>query len=214
MRIFQSFNETFFYKNENENFCKNVLLEVLNFTKWRKGNADIREPDLIFNDFIPFEITLISDYRKQKNLIQRLNPKASKCPFESSDIIAEISHGLFESIKQKQEKVYCFEKVNLCLISPLPIDSWTNEELLNLTWFFNVNALIPLENVKNQFLHKGNIENIYVLVPTLDAKWCLIDLNNDIRYFYQGDINNPKYPYFIIIDEEDRGLLNEQPTEN
>ena len=181
--------ENFFSKRFNEDFCARVLKRVFNFSAVRHGN-DLNEPDLICDDRELFEVVLISDKKKHGNLIQRMQSKS----LHSEDIDTELLDMIEERIADKSKKNYINMRPNLCLISSIPVIDWLGPNNVIDTLFVSERRL-KFDCFYEKYVETKVFKNIFLLIPSLDADWWLMDLKNG-RWNYEGDTNDSSYPYF------------------
>ncbi|MBQ7291108.1 MAG: hypothetical protein IJW76_05230 [Clostridia bacterium] len=191
----------FFDKNHNEKFCVQVISNLFNIAPsdiyW--GNPNKREPDVYIKNH-PFEITLVSDKHKTKNLIQRLKKRMSD-GFSSDDIQKELLDMIQERANDKSQKRYC-DTPTLCMMVPVPAIDWVAKAYESdiIDKLFVSERQIVFGKLKKEYIDTKKFTNIFILVPSLDTSWVLIDVSTDNMLIYQGDVSDDNYPYYEVID--------------
>lgn len=185
----------FFEKNVNEQFASNVLQKVFSFRTVRHGQ-DGTEADLIFDEKYAFEITLICDKKKHRNLIQRLLRAYQRIEtFHSDDIEGEILSMIEDCVAKKANKQYTNNNINLCLIVPFPMVSWIDGSMDVVEMLFVTPKSKVFRELQYKYLQTQKFKNIYILLPDVDKSWWIIDLKGKRRQ-YKGNIADKNYPYF------------------
>lgn len=196
--------EKIFNKQTNEAFAAKVLQNVFSFQTVRHGIHG-KEADLIFDENESFEITLICDKQKRDNLIQRIQGVRRGQGFFSEVAEKEILKYIPIRIEEKKVKSYRTESTNLCLISPLPIIDWAKKK--DVIYFLFNTGEHELERLCEKYIEE-TFKNIYILFPSIDADWWIIDIKENKKYQYRGDKRDPQYPYFIKIASKRKNNKN------
>ena len=196
-------SDDFFNKRINEAFAKKVLCSIFSVNDVRDGDPVQFEPDIFLNN-VPFEITLVSDRKKQRSFIQRLK-NSRKNGFESDDIGEELLSMIAESIMDKASKKYSVPMPYLCLIVPIPMMEWLGKGYGSIIEdLFITRHAYCFHKLKEIFINRDIFSNIFLLVPSLDGTWWCIDMKTDLMIQYRGDFNDPSYPYYMEIEEYTR----------
>ncbi len=175
----------------SEYFASAILKEAFDFNSVRHGN-DLDEPDLLFDETEWFEISLICDSKKRNNLVQRIKNRN----FKSDDVEEELLNMIQERIEDKSHKKYIDIHPNLCLICPVPMIDWV-ADFSDIELIFTSEKQKCFNQLYRKYVESGTFKNIFIIVPSIDATWTLIDLRNK-RISFEDDLNNANYPYYIM----------------
>ena len=187
----KNFNN-FFNHKFNENFASTILKHVFGYSLCNHGN-DLNEPDLLFDGKEWFEIALICDSKKRNNLVQRI----INGQFKSEDVEIDLLCMMQERIKDKSTKKYVNIHPNLCLICPVPMIEWI-APISNIDMLFYSTKQKFFDNLYSEYVERGLFNDIYIIVPNIDASWTLIDLKGK-RACFKGKQDDINYPYYIIV---------------
>lgn len=190
--IFNGYNfNCFFEKSFNEKFAASAIKSIFGYSACNHGNdADV--PDYLFDEKEWFEISLICDSRKRNNLVQRILHKN----FVSEDVENELLIMIHERIEDKSRKKYINLHPNLCLICPVPMLDWiAPPSCLDALYTSERREFFDL--LYSEYVETGIFKNVFILVPNVDSSWTLIDFNGMMLDF-EGDINDPDYPYYFM----------------
>lgn len=103
--FYEFFPKDFFVSKKRESekgyekFTKFVMEQLLPTGEWTRGDANKKEPDYFYNN-IPFEFTLASDKKNNKNFIFRLKTGSYTSDNVEKDAFNYIEH----QIKTKSKK--------------------------------------------------------------------------------------------------------------
>ena len=183
--------DNLFVKKINEDFAELILRESFGFKTSIHGN-DEDEPDLLFDEKEWFEITLICDSKKRNNLVQRIKSRN----FKSDDVEEELLTMIEERIKDKTTKKYINIHSNLCLICPVPMIDWV-ADFSDIELIYTSKKQKCFNNLYRKYVESGTFKDIFIIVPSIDASWTLIDLKNK-RFNFDVDLTNENYPYYIM----------------
>ena len=202
--FYEFFPKDFFVSKKRESekgyekFTKFVMEQLLPTGEWTRGDATKKEPDYLYNN-IPFEFTLASDKKNNKNFIFRLKTGNYTSDNVEKDAFNYIEH----QIKTKSEKRYNSENVYLCVLCLLERFQWVSDIYGSRSHFITDGPREEFFNkIKKEYLETKKFKGICIIFPDMTASWWAWDLNTEKRAKVQlfphfNNMQNYPFPYII-----------------
>lgn len=194
--IFSYFPENFAHKSVSEPFIAYIMSRYLGIgiEMWKQGNPDKFEPDYAV-DKEYYEFTLASDKGK-RNLIRRLQ----MATYSSTNIVKDAWDCIQTSLESKMKKHYSVSNVSVCILCLIDFNEAfiQNDGSMSTDLFVLFHDQIFAE-LKQEYVDKGELCNIFILFPFSNETWWVMDVNErsviPVR-LSEAEIRSGQYPFF------------------
>ena len=207
--VYEFFPRNFFNKNNNEEFIKFIMKNVLPDGKWVKGNVNLHEPDYFYNG-IPLEFTMASDKKRKNNFIFRLKNAKYLTENIEQDLFKYITQKLEDKAKKKYLVSNNETQVYLCVLCLLDRYEWISDFYGSKTHFITD---LPREKffneIKQKYLETNVFKGIYIIFPDIMASWWVWDLNTENKAKLTlvpptSNLRDCPYPFIIARELYDK----------
>ncbi len=183
--------QNFLQKDVNEPAVAEILRRALNVTDLRRGDARLREPDLLL-DGVGEEVTFAAE---GKHLASFLGEYCDGV-YDPEEARNAMTLPILSALDRKARKRYVNEPVRVVVLCMLELFDWTadvyGQELEQLPRrerdaFFSI--------LRSLYIESGRFSEIHLLVPTLTMDWAVFEVGSGAMYLVPVG-PDPGLPYF------------------